>query len=101
MNDENGNDRWDENVDLLYQLGPYPDDLPGQYFFMLHPKTGLATHMTIGKLVDDYDQALRKDKTRQAHFEIKFTSDEEEDIMSYNDIINYMNHHLPSHDGSY
>ena len=68
---------------------------------MTHPKTSLPTHMTIGKLVDNYDEALSKDKTRQAHFKIKFSSDEKEDIMSYNDIINYMNQHTPSHYGSY
>lgn len=60
---------------------------------MPHLKTGIPTHMTIGKLIDDYDKATNNDKTRQAHFEIKFTTYQKEDIMSYNKIVNYMNWH--------
>ena len=82
MKDENGNDCRDDNGNLLYQLGPHPNDLPGQYFHMPHPETGLPSHITIGKLIDNYEDALGKDKTRQAHFEIKFSKDEKEDIMS-------------------
>ena len=101
MKDNNSNDQSDSFVNLLYQLGPNPDDLSGQYFHMSHPKTTLPTHMTIGKLIDDYDEALQNDKTRQAHFQIKFTTKEKKDIMSYNDIVDYMNCDLSLHDGDY
>ena len=101
MKDENRNDQHDESGNLVYQLGLHPDDLPGQYFHMPHPKTGLPTHMMIGKFIDDYYQALHKDKTRQAHFKIKFTMDEKNDIMLYNDIVNYMNHDSALYDGEY
>ena len=58
--------------------------------------------MTIGRLIDDYDQALKNDKTRQAHFVVKFTNDKKEDCMSYNDnIIDYMNCDLSLYDGEY
>ena len=101
MKDENGNDRRNGKGNLVYQLGPHPDDLAGQYFHMPHPKTDLPTHLTIGRLIDDYDQALHKDRTRQAHFEVKFTRDEKDDIMSYNDIVNYMNRDSSLYDGEY
>lgn len=91
MKDENRNHGCDEDGNLLYQFGAHPDDLPGQYFHMAHSTTGLPTNITVGKLIDDYDQALHKDKTRQEYFEIKFTSDKKEDIMSYNNIVYYMN----------
>ena len=82
MKDKNGNDRRNRKCNLVY-------------------KTGLPTHLTIGKLIDDYDQALQKGRTRQAHFEIKFTTNEKDDIMSYNDIVNYMNCDSALYDGEY
>ena len=73
----------DKNGSLLYQFGLHPHDLPGKYFFIPHPETGLPTLMTICKLIDDYDDEHQRDKTRQDHFEVHFTTDEKDNIMSY------------------
>ena len=84
-----------------YQLGPRPNDLPGKWLHIPHPETGLQTSITIGKLIDDYGEALKQDPNRQVHFEIKFNRDEKKDIMSYNDIIEYMNRDSNMYDGEY
>ena len=60
MKDENRNNRKDADGNLLYQLGPHPDELPGRYLHIPHPEIGLPTHITIRKLIDDYDNALQK-----------------------------------------
>ena len=84
MKDENRNDQRDEYGNLLYQLGPHPDNLPGKCFHMPHPKTSFPTNMTIGKLIDDYDQTFQTNKIRQAHFKVIFTTNKKEEIMPYN-----------------
>lgn len=72
MKDENGNNQWEEHCNLLYWLGLHPGDLPGKWIHIPH-KTGIPTSMTVGKLIDDYWEALQQDPYCKTHFMIKFT----------------------------
>ena len=85
------NDCKDADGNLLYQLGPHLDEIPGRYLHTTHPETGLPTHVTIGRLINDYDNAPQKHPNWQAHFEVKYTKDDKDDVLSYNDIVNYLN----------
>ena len=55
MIDENGDQRTDENGNLLYEIGPHPNDLPGKIFLQPDKDTNLPTHMTVGECLDDFD----------------------------------------------
>ena len=58
-------------------------------------------YINIGKLIDDYQEGLEKYKFCEAHYEVKYSKDEKEDIMSYNDIMEYMSRDDTLHDGLY
>ena len=58
ITDENGNPRKDANGEIMYRFGPHPEDLSGRCLIMTHFETGLATHITIGQLIDDYKKRL-------------------------------------------
>ena len=98
MKNKNRNNCKDADGNLMYQLSPYPDELPGRYLHTLHPETSLPTHVTIGKLINAYDNTLQKHLDRQAHFEIKYTKDDKDNILSYNDIVNYLNDDVTLYD---
>ena len=66
----------------MYQLWLYAQHLPGQYLHIPYPKISLPTYIIIGKLLDDYGDALKNHPDQQIHFETKFTKDEKDDIMS-------------------
>ena len=53
------------------------------------------------KLIDDYGEAHQQDTICQAHFEIRFTWDEKDDIMSYDDIIESMSRDSALYDGEF
>ena len=101
MKDENRQDRCDAKGNLMYLLGPHLEDLPCRYLHILNPKTGLPTHITVGKLLDDYDDTLKKHPNYQAQYEIKFSKDEKENVMSYNNTVDHMNQDTILHDGEY
>ena len=90
ITDENREPLKDADANLQYRLGPHPYNLPGKHLNIPHPDTGLPTHVTIGKLLDDYNDGLKKNKVRQAHYKLKFNKENKEDIMSYNDIMDYL-----------
>lgn len=91
MKNENRNNYRNADGNLMYQLGPHLDKLPGRYLNIPHPETGLPKHVTIGKLIEDYDDALQQHPDYQAYFEIKYTRNDKDNIISYNDIVNYLN----------
>ena len=101
ITDANGEPKRDENGEIMYRVGPHPEELPGMNFRMPDPDTGLPTHITIGKLIDDYDDGLRKNKVRQAHFEVKDNKDDKDNIMSYNDIVEFLSRDTSLYDGEY
>ena len=101
ITDKNGEPMKDDDGNLQYRLGPHPYDLPGKHLNIPHPDTGLPTHVTIGKLVDDYNDGLEKNKVCQAHYELKFNKEDKEDIMSYNDIMDYLSRSNNQYDGEY
>ena len=101
ITDENGNPRKDANGEIMYRLGPHPEDLSGRCLLMPHPETGLATHITIRQLIDDYEKGLSENKVRQAHFNVKYSKDDKKDIMSYNDIVNFLSQDENQYDGQY
>ena len=90
ITDEDREAKKEENGNIIYWLGPHLHDLPGRNLNITHPDTGLSTHITIGKLIDDYNDGLDKNNVRQAHFKFKFNKDDQENIMSYNDIKDYL-----------
>ena len=91
ITDANGEPKKDSDGNIMYRLGPHPDDLPGRNLRIPHPDSGLPSHITIGKMIDDYEKGLEENKVRQPHFEVKFSRDKKEDIMSYNEIVDFMN----------
>ena len=101
ITDENGEPKKDENGEIMYMMGPHPEEMPGMNFRIPHPDTGLPTHINIGKLIDDYDEGLSKNKVRQAHYEIKYSKDDKKDIMFYNDIVEYLSRDTSLYDGEY
>ena len=101
ITDKNGKPQKDSNGNVMYRLGPHPSEICGKNFRLPHPETGLPTHVTIGKLIDDYDEGLKKNAVRQAHFEVKFSKDDKEDIMSYNDIVDFMSRDTTLYDGEF
>ncbi len=101
ITDENGEAKKDSNGNIMYCLGPHPSKICGKNFRLPHPKTGLPTHVTTGKSIDDYDKGLKKNAVRQAHFEVKFSKDDNEDIMSYNDIVDFMSRDTMLYDGEF
>ena len=44
---------------------------------------------------------IDENKVRQAHFEVEYSRDEKEDIMLYNDIMDYLSRDDNEYDGSY
>ena len=68
--------------------------MPDMSFHMPDPDTGSPTHITIGKPIDDYNDGLSKNKVRQSYFVVKYSKDYKEDIMSYNNIVEYMSCNL-------
>ena len=65
----------------MYRMGPQPDEFPGNNLRVPHPDSGLPSHITIGKSIDDYEKGLKENKVWQAHFEVKYSRGEKEDII--------------------
>lgn len=65
----------------MCQFGPHLDTLPDRYLYIPYPETGLPTHITVDKLINDYDETLKQNLYHQAHFEIKYNRDEKDDIL--------------------
>ena len=97
----NGEPKRDENGEIMYRVRPHPEELSGMNFRIPDPDTGLPTHITIDKLINDYDDGLRKNKVRQSHFEVKYSKDDRDDIMSYNDIVEFLRRDTSLYDGQY
>ena len=60
ITDKNGKPQKDSDGNVMYRLGPHPSEICGKNFRLPHPETGLPTHVTIGKLIDDYDKGLKR-----------------------------------------
>ena len=99
--DENGQPKKNANGEVMYRVRPHPDTLPGKNFRIPHPDTGLPTHIVIEKLIDDYKKGLEKYAVCQAHFEIKYSKDNKEEVMSYNDIVEFVSRDASLYDGEY
>ena len=46
--------------------------------------------MTVGECLDDFDTRLEKNEVRKMRFKVRFTRDDQEDIMTYNEIVDFM-----------
>ena len=75
--------------------------MPGMNFRIPDPDTGLPTHITIVKLIDDYEDDLRKNKVWQTHFKVKYSKHDKKNIMSYNDIVEILSRDTSLYDGEY
>lgn len=90
ITDKNREPKKDSEGKPMHRLGPHLEELPGRNMRILHPDMGLPSHIIIRKLIDDYEKGVEENQVWQAHFEVKYSRDEKEDIMSYNDIIDYL-----------
>ena len=46
--------------------------------------------MTVGECLDDFDTKLKNNEVRNMRFKVRFTRDDQEGIMSYNNIVDFM-----------
>lgn len=54
ITDENREPKKDPEGNIMYRMGPHPNELPGSNISVPHPDSGLPSHITIRKLVGDY-----------------------------------------------
>ena len=101
VKEETTNNYRDVDGNLAHQLCYYPVELLGRYLYIPHPKTGVPTHVIIGKLINNCDYALKQHPGYQAFFEVKYTIDNKDGILSYDDIIIYLNDNTMSYDGQF
>ena len=64
----------------LIPLKPFYSILMGRHLHISHPETGLPTHVTIEKLIDNYDELLQQHPYQQVYLKIKYTRDDKDDI---------------------
>ena len=64
ITDENGEPKKDSKGNIMHRQGPHPDELPGRNMRIPHPDTRLPSHITIGKLIDDYEKGLEENQVR-------------------------------------
>ena len=100
MVDKNRNPRKDKKGELLYESGIHPNDLPGKVFLQPDKGTNLPIHMTVGER-DDFDTKLENNEVQKIRFKIRFTRDDQEDIMSYNKIVDFMTRETNEENGEY
>ena len=101
ITDEKGEPKRDEQGEIIYRIVPHPEEILGMTFCVTDLETGLPTHITIGKLIDDYEDDLSKNKVQHANFEVKYSKDDKEDMMSYNNIVEFLSRDISLYDGKY
>ena len=57
--------------------------------------------MTVGECLDDFDAKLENNEVRKMRFKVRFTRDDQEDIMSYNEIVDFMTRETNEENGEY
>ena len=57
--------------------------------------------MTVGECLDDFDTRLEKNEVRKMRFKVQFTRDDQEDIMTYNEIVDFMTRDTNKENGKY
>ena len=58
-------------------------------------------HVIVGKCLDNFDTEVEKNEVRKMRYKVKYTKDDKEDIMTYNEIIDYMSRDTNDTDGEY
>ena len=46
--------------------------------------------MTVGECLDDFDTRLENNEVRKMRFKVRFTRDDQEELMTYNEIVDFM-----------
>ena len=62
----------------------------GEIFLQPDKDTNLPTQLTVGDCLDDFDTRLKNNEVRKMRFKVRFTCDDQEDIMTYNEILDFM-----------
>lgn len=101
MLDGNDMPRTDENRKTLYETGPHPNNLPGQRLLCPDEDTNLPPHLIVGECLDNFDAELEKNEVRKMSYKVKYTKDDHEDIMIYNEIVDYMSRDTTETDVEY
>ena len=75
--------------------------MPGQRLLVPDEANNLPIHVIVGKYLDNFDTEVEKDEVRKMRYKVKYTKDDKEDIMTYNEIIDYMSRDTNETDGEY
>ena len=57
--------------------------------------------MTIGECLNDFDNKLENNEVQKIQFKVRFTKDVQDDIMSYNEIVDFITREINEENGKY
>jgi hypothetical protein len=98
LKDENGKPRLDSKGDPITVIAPPPSDLQGRVFLTKPDEHGDIKRARVVELMNMHDASLEKNKDL-IKFKIRYDRDDLEDIMSYNEILDYIEREHNSEDG--
>jgi hypothetical protein len=98
LKDKNGNPRLDSKGDPITVIAPWPSELQGWVFLTKPNKHGDIKCARVVELMNLHDATPEKNKDLVT-FKIRYDRDDLEDIMSYNEILDYIEREHNSEDG--
>ena len=98
LKDENGEPRLDARGNPITVIAPTPSELQGRVFLTKPDEQGDIKRARVVELMDLHDAQMEQN-TDRIKFKIKFDTDEVEDIITYNEILDYLEREHNSEDG--
>ena len=98
LQDENGDPRIDDEGNPIKVIAPPPQDLLSRVFLTKPDERGEVKRARVVELIDKFDSELAKDPDR-IKFKIAFDDDAQDDIMAYNEILDYVERECNNEDG--
>ena len=101
LKDKNGKPRLDAKGEPMEVIVPHPDDLQGRTFLTEpDPVTGTTQRLRIVEAIDRQESERKQDPSL-VKFRILYEKEDEEDVMTYNQILNYIEREDHSDEGTF
>ncbi|OEU21625.1 hypothetical protein FRACYDRAFT_167569 [Fragilariopsis cylindrus CCMP1102] len=98
LKDENGNAILGDDGKPLVAIAPPPSDLVGRVFLTKPDERGEVNRARVVELIKDFEGKVEKDMNL-IKFKLNYDHSSQEDIMSYNEILDYIEREQNNEDG--
>ena len=98
LKDENGNAILRDDGKPLVAIAPPPSDLVGRVFLTKPDERGEVNRARVVELIKDFEGKVEKDMNL-IKFKLNYDHSSQEDIMSYNEILDYIEREQNNEDG--